>query len=291
MDQPTETKAAKPSKPRTSLTAKQLQADTGMQLLAICQSVTSDGRLSDEEVHELRQWISDNQEHDLPAIQHLASTLEEVLLDGIITEGERQTVYKAIEAVLPPEHRRIATDLRRQAQAEDKAEEKATAAARREEDRKQKTQNKGRSFNFMVAGTRYEGRDSIIEDSVNAGDAVYLRRDYNNKYSRHAIAVLTTDGEQIGFVPEDLAVTIAPLVDQLWHQKASITKLLTRGRSPIPVVQLQMFCPEAAGHGGLSNDAVSVRISKAQEESRKKLIQGILIWAALIALLIWWIRS
>jgi hypothetical protein len=291
MDQPTETKAAKPSKPRISLTAKQLQADTGMQLLAICQSVTSDGRLSDEEVHELRQWISDNQGHDLPAIQHLAANLEQVLLDGIITEDERQTVYKAIEAVLPPEHRRIATDLRRQAQAEDKAEEKAAAAAQQEEERRQKAQNKGRSFNFMVAGTRHEGRDSIIEDSVSAGDAVYLRRDYNNKYSRHAIAVLTTDGEQIGFVPEDIAVTLAPLLDQHWHQKASITKLLTRGRSPIPVVQLQVFSPEAAGHGGLSSDSVSDRISKAREENRKKLIQGLLIWAALIALFIWWLRS
>lgn len=287
MDQPTETKAAKPNKPRISLTAKQLQLDTGMQLLAICQSVTSDGRLSDDEVHELQQWISDNQGHDLPAIQHLTANLEEVLLDGIITDGERQTVYKAIEAVLPPEHRRIATDLRRQAQAE----EKAAAAAQREDERKQKTLNKGRSFNFMVAGTRHEGRDSIIEDSVSAGDDVYLRRDYNNKHSRHAVAVLTSDGEQIGFVPEDLAGTLAPLLDQQWHQKASITKLLTRGRSPLPVVQLQVFSPEATDHGGLSSDTVSARINRTREENRKKLIQGLLIWAALIALFIWWIRS
>lgn len=281
----------KTSKPRISLTSTQVQTDVGLQLVAICQSVTEDGRLADAEIIELRQWVSDNQSSTLPAIQHLAGTLDAVLADGIITTEERQIVYKAIEAVLPPEHRRIATDLRRQAQAEDKAEDKATAAAQRDEERKQKAQNKGRSFNFMVVGTRHEGRDSIIEDSVSAGDRAYLRRDYNNKYSTHAVQVLTADAEQIGFVPEDLAVTIAPLLDQQWHQTASITKLLTRGRSPIPVVQLHLFSPEATGHDGLSTDAVSDRLSKAREQNRAALVKSLLFWASLIGLLIWWIRS
>lgn len=58
-----------PKKPRVSLTKTQLQAAVGAELLALCQSVTADGVLTNEEVGELRAWLEANRSQDLPAIE------------------------------------------------------------------------------------------------------------------------------------------------------------------------------------------------------------------------------
>lgn len=46
--------AMPPKKPRVSLTQAQVQAGLGAELLALCQTVTADGRLTDAEVAGLR---------------------------------------------------------------------------------------------------------------------------------------------------------------------------------------------------------------------------------------------
>src|SRR5256885_12444632 len=54
------------------------------------------------------------------------------------------------------------------------------------------------------------------------------------------------NGMQIGFVPEDYAVDVAPLLDSGLPHDAFITKVLTGGRSPIPVVQAYLHRADAS---------------------------------------------
>ena len=99
----------------------------------------------------------------------------------------------------------------------------------------------------MVAGVRYEGRPQIISRYASPDDAVYLIRDRKNTFSRNAVEVRLSNGMQIGFVPEDYATDVAPLLDSGLPHDAFITKILTGGRSPIPVVQAYVYRADAGG--------------------------------------------
>lgn len=286
----TERKPKKTSSPRISLSAKHAQTEVGLQLISICQSVTGDGRLADEEITDLRHWINENQGSNLPAIQHLAVTLEAVLADGVITSAERQVVYKAIEAVLPTEHRQLAASLRRTAEGIDKEVDKQTKAAQKAAEREQKALNKGRSANFMVAGTAYADRADRIDGCIDPYDTAHLRRDHNNSHSHNAIQVLTSNGSMIGFVPEDLAADLAPLLDSGWLQKAHFTKILSGRRAPIPVVQAQLFAPGADARGVAGMDQIAASIQQTKRTELITTLKGLLIGVATVAAFILWLR-
>lgn len=93
------------------------------------------------------------------------------------------------------------------------------------------------SFNFIIAGVHYEGREHRIRRFARAGDQVYLVREPQNQFSRNAIQVALKSGIELGYVPEIDAEDLAPLLDVGLAQKAHITKILVGGRVPIPVVQ------------------------------------------------------
>ena len=98
----------------------------------------------------------------------------------------------------------------------------------------------------MVAGVRYEGRPQVITRYASPDDAVYLIRDRENRFSKNAVEVRLSNGMQIGFVPEDYATDVAPLLNSGLPHDAFITKILTGGRSPIPVVQAYVYRADAA---------------------------------------------
>ena len=218
-------------KPRISLTKAQITSSVGAELLVLCQSITEDGSLSKVEILALQTWLKTNRSSDLPAINFLATTLERIIADGIVTKEESSELYKAIETILPPEARREAKDQRKLLEAEEKAK-----------DREKLQQSRPlQSLNFMVAGVHYEGRPEVIEEHVNDGDTVFLAREPQNIYSRNAIEVRLRNGMVIGYVPEVYAVNVAPLIDQGCPHTAYITKILTGGRVPIPIVQAYLY--------------------------------------------------
>lgn len=227
---------------RISLTKTQLRTELGAELLSLCESVTADGVVRPDEVEALRQWLDDSADVDLPAASYLREVVSRVIADGRITQEECREIYRAIEVVLPPEVRRQAVAARRTVEATARSEVKAA----RQQERAARAKNRPTaSANFMVAGVRYEGRPAIIAKHAHAGDSVRLVREHSNRYSRHAIAVLLGSGQQIGYVPEMDAQELAPLADQGAQYVAYITKILTGGRSPIPVVQAYLYGPEA----------------------------------------------
>lgn len=246
-----------PRKPRLSLTKSQLQTGVGAELLALCQAVTEDGVLSKEEIVALRRWLTVNRAADLPAVAFLVATVERIIADGKVTRDEVQDLYAAIEAVLPPEARKQAVSARRAAEAEERAQE----IAEREEEKRQAREERERnrpvaSANFMVAGVHYEGRPAVIRRHVGGGETVYLVRDHGNRFSRNAVEVRLANGMQIGFVPEAEAVDLAPLLDRGCPHRASVTKVLTGGRVPVPVVQAYLHDPAATVEGLVSAASV-----------------------------------
>ena len=227
---------------RLSLTKSQRTSGIGAELLSLCQTVTEDGTLSLEEVRQLAQWLRDNRGSDLPAMEFLTKTVEEIIADKKVTHDELQRLYEAIEVVLPTDMRKDAVAARREVEAEARHLESIERARTKAEEEAERKQNAPIArFDFMVAGVHHEGRDRTVENYVNESDPVLLRRDPRNKYSRHAVEVLIANGLQIGFVPEDDARDLAKYLDKGHLYRAYIKKVLDGGRVPIPVVVVELF--------------------------------------------------
>jgi hypothetical protein len=203
---------------RVSLTKLDRQSAAGLELIALCESATDDGHLSDAEIGDLREWVVTYADAPLPARSHLDATLARVLADGVITDDERAEVFAAVEKVLPPDLRAIAKGRRKQRIQEDR---RATEPLD--------------EWDFMVAGCRYEGRGPLIQEHARVGDRVFLVRDHANAHSRDAVEVRLGTGHHIGFVPETIAADVAEAIDR-GPYIADIKKVLTGGRAPIPVI-------------------------------------------------------
>lgn len=65
-----------------------------------------------------------------------------------------------------------------------------------------------------VAGARDHHAQALQSEGAAPGSALVLRRDRDNEYDANAIAVETTEGDVLGFVPRDLAAEIAPRIDE-----------------------------------------------------------------------------
>lgn len=242
---------------RLSLTKTQRLTAAGADLIVLCQTVTADGSLQDNEVVALRDWLGEHAQLDLPARKHLFAVLERILADGRITEEERRELYIAVETVLPLDLRELVRDRRK---AREEGARRATRAAKEEGQAHARLERQRNSpcgsWNFMVAGVRYEGRPLLIARHVAVGDSVHLARDRANRFSPNAVEVRTLGGLPFGYVPEQDAIDLASYLDGDHGHVARVTKVLTGGRSPIPVVQAYVYpvdstAPEAARQGDL----------------------------------------
>lgn len=68
-------------------------------------------------VEEFREWLSHASTADSTAASYLREVVERVLADGQITLDECREVYRAVETVLPPEVRRVATAARKEVES------------------------------------------------------------------------------------------------------------------------------------------------------------------------------
>jgi single-stranded-DNA-specific exonuclease len=68
------------------------------------------------------------------------------------------------------------------------------------------------SFYTKVAGVTFEGRQDLIPE-VRAGQPLRLVREPANPHDPHAVAVVTEDGRQLGYLSARLAGRLAPSID------------------------------------------------------------------------------
>lgn len=234
---------------RISLTKTQRQSAAGAELLSLCQVVTTDGSLSEEEVSSLRGWLREHRNEELPAISYLTKVIETIVADGRVTDEERRELHIALEHILPPDVRAIAKKARRSVEETERDRLRLQRELERERQRDERQRDSPiERWDFMVAGAKYEGRPALIKRYAQGASVAYLVRDRANKFSRNAIEVRTMSGHQIGFVPEQDASDLAPLLDGGHPYIAQIKKILTGGRYPIPVVVADVYRKDARVH-------------------------------------------
>jgi hypothetical protein len=101
---------------------------------------------------------------------------------------------------------------------------------------------------LVVAGVAGAARfhDDVLQSvAVAPGAALELRRDPENEHDRAAVAVLAAGGAQVGYVPREIAASVAPELDagRAW----SAVVLRERRRSPRdPRTGLTMLLAPAA---------------------------------------------
>lgn len=238
----------RPAKPRVSLTKAQLQDGIGAELFSLCQGMTADGKLSKDEVVALGLWLRDHRDAPLPGIALLSETLDRIIADGRITHDEQRELMEAVEKVLPLEARKEAKAARKGVETKRKADEKAA----KEEQRKQELEREARrlpedEFDFMVAGVQFEGRDRIISRHLKAGDRVRLRPEPENPHDDDAVAVTLLDGRRIGYVPRRDSADVSDCLDLDDFYVATVKKILTGGRAPVPVIVVQFYRRDQMG--------------------------------------------
>jgi hypothetical protein len=210
---------------RVPIAAKQQATDAGIELIELCNTITEDGRLLDQEIEALKQWSDRNRYVDLPARDLLQEKVRRVIAVGAISDADRAVLQVAIERVLPPEARHTPKSLARVADV----------------DRDLPLD----TFEFLVADTRQDGRPTVIARYAFSGDEVLLIRDTYSAYSRNAILVRLVSGYDIGHVPEADARLLAPHLDKNLRYRANIKRILTGGHAPIPVVVAEVYSNDA----------------------------------------------
>lgn len=228
--------------PRVSLSKSQTQEGVGAELFSLCQGITADGKLCEDEILALGRWLRDNQQGELPSITFLSATLNTIIADGRVTRDEQRELMEALEKVLPPEVRQGARAARKQVEATHKAREKVARA----EQLKQEKENEERrwpedEFDFMIAGVHFEGRHAIIEKYLQVGDRVRVVPEPDNPHDECAVAITLTDRRKIGYVPRTDSMDVSGCIDDGGYYVAKVKKILRGGRVPIPVIILQFF--------------------------------------------------
>ena len=216
---------------RVSLSKADLESSVGMELMSMCQSVTADGSLDNREIAELAKWVERNQHSTIPAVGFLRPIVQEIIRDRKVTPDERAELYKLIEKILPPELRLIAKMRKKEAVSRVKAAERAEREANTPDEQ----------FDFMVAGTLYEGRLDVIRACVHPGMDVLIFREPSNPFSRNACQIHAGRGAMIGFVPEVDAEELAVLLDSGCKYQARVKKVIDGSKGPLPVVTIDVF--------------------------------------------------
>lgn len=249
---------------RLSVKVSSCREGIAAELVSVLESVTADGKLTDDEVRYLKDWldtpISDAPE--LPGLSFLRSTIQLILEDGVITAEEKVALYKAVEKVLPPDLRRSASERRRSAELIDRELARAQKATQREEETRLKKLNRPICrFNFLVAGVLYEGRAAMVERYAESGSSVFLIREPDNSKDPNAVIVRLREGYDIGYVPREEAAVIARFLDARFLQAASITQILRGRRAPIPVVEVRLYDPASQIVNALPASLLPARVA------------------------------
>jgi hypothetical protein len=223
---------------RVTLSKAHRGTPAGRELIELLTELSADGQVTREEMERLRAWLEVDRGVDFPACGFLYEVVETISRDGAITEEELDSLALAIERVLPPDVRLIATLKRKERRAVRRRE----SATKRAADRAERIEARERAKplhrgDFIIAGARRSAERREGCESLDVGDTVILEREPDNAHDDNAILVLTDDGTELGYVPRQDARQMAPLLDSGADVKATIKKLLQTDEGHVlPVV-------------------------------------------------------
>lgn len=93
-------KSGKATAETAKITEAQARTAAGSELLAVCQNLLKDRKISPDEVWDLGMWLESHRDSNLPAIDFLADTVQRTIVDGKLTSEECDAVLDAIASVL-----------------------------------------------------------------------------------------------------------------------------------------------------------------------------------------------
>ncbi len=216
----------------SALTARQKEARAGIELLVLCNTITENGRLFDDDIAALTEWKERYRDSALHGREQLTQTLDRIVADGMIGDAERAELRTVVDKILPLELRQTVKKKRSLFESGEHARIVPTE-----------------SYNFILAGGRRDGRLAEAGRYAFDGDEVLLVRDPHNRHSRNAIIVRLLSGHDAGHVPEAEARSLAPYLDQNLRYHASIKKTLSDFPLPVPMVVVHVYADDAKVEG------------------------------------------
>ena len=148
-------------------------------------------------------------------------------------------------------------------------------------------------WDFMVAGTGYDGRAAIINKYVSEEDECVLVRELGNSKDKNAIQIRTLTGKTVGYVPREYAIDMAELIDAAdFFYTAYFKDVLTQGKAPIPVVIVETYNQHAEIDGINLREVVIEKRGKAnqklQKRKKKASFKDVVIgWSIVVIVSIW----
>ncbi len=251
-------------KKRLSLTKNQLLTDIGAELVSICNQITEDGVINEDELSELKSWLDENSNSELPSIEFLTHLINGFLKDGKVTKDELTYLYRSIESILPIEMRSTLVLKRRDFE---KLQKDQLKAIDRELKAKQRENNRVLvSCRYPVAGINYHDRIELINEFVGENDDLFLVRDKSNYFSKTAVRICLRNGHSIGFVPEEYSKQISKCLDKNLAHKSIVLRLYVGKKSDLPIIHSEFYLPEAKIEGLIRNDVYPFDLSLALKE-------------------------
>jgi hypothetical protein len=221
----------------------------------LLEAITADGTISNEEALQLREWLTANQESDLPSVAFLRTAVDQILADGL-DEAERRTLQLAVEKALPPELRKLAKARRTAVEMVGKER------ARRDQQEERRRGAPVERLDFMVRGVEFEGRLDIVDASLTVGQTVLLAREPGNQFDPNAIAVRLESGAKIGYVPRQDARLVAKMLDAGYKHTAHCKKIYQGSLGPIPVVYAEIFEPDTTVEEAVGAEVIAASVAK-----------------------------
>lgn len=223
---------------RVVLNDKDLGQTPGRELLALALRICADGKLDLSEIKELWHWLRNNKGIEIPAIAYLQDILNRVTADKVIDRDELIELQLAVERIIPTSVRSTATKARKDREKDaarlkkerekevarlKKEAEKEAVRTEKEEAKKFKSIAWGRlddtrhmplRFTYSnVAGISFMNDDFSERQQIAAlcepGEYLVFQPDPDNSYSVYAIRVSRTTNQQLGYVPESLAMILS----------------------------------------------------------------------------------
>ena len=227
----------------------------GAELFALCQTAAADGALSSRQLHSLRSWLEHTEATDVPAWKFVSGLVEHILEIGRAAPADLYALYSALESCLPKELGRRPASLRGPNPL------RITHAVPTGERLRNEVLA---SAHFLVASGQSDRFAVAIERHAKAGAPVLLVRDRASTQSPHTVQVRTANGKQLGFVPEQHARELAPLLDQGARYRAHLAGVLPGAHAPLLTVHAYLYPLDAT----LGSQHTGVRKIPKREPSK-----------------------
>jgi hypothetical protein len=249
------------------------------QLLSLCHTASADGALSQSESRLLRTWIERAPDDDVPAGEYVREVIEHIVETGRVAQCDLQALWRALEPDLPEELRRRAA-----------TRHLGGAYGETQEDEGESAENLPNeilsSSCFLLAGCPGERRTRHIERLARTGDPVLLVRQAGAVPSPHTVRVCAANGKRLGFVPEQHAQELAPLLDRGARYRAHLTAVLRGEHAPVVIVQAFLYSADATlGEQSAGDRRIASKESRARAWMLVRIAVGALLAAAVALVL------